>query len=352
MERIAEQTIHSPAAPMKPTSIDLSVVVPVFNEAARLPGVRTAFLGLASEQTRLIFVDDGSTDDSPSILQELSDSSPHISVVTAERNAGKGAAVASGVAAADTFGVVFMDADLATDLSCLETVRTLLATRDVVIGSRALPGTVLHGTSWKRSLAGGVFNSLVRMTTGLPYRDTQCGLKGFRTHVATLLFGLPVSDGFVFDVDVLQRADAFGFDVEELPVEWTERPGSSVSLTSHGLEMGMDLLRRRIRGVQPTGYLVALRVQHPPEDAMAVRRALGEYCGYGHSVVTAPDETHLFMPHRASRDLEPLTDAFTGCSAGKAQVVALSEREVIQLVRKASRFESGSTLPADVGDAP
>ncbi len=336
---------------MKPTPIDLSVVIPVFNEGARLPGVRTAFLGLASEQTRLIFVDDGSTDDSPSILQELSDSSPHITVVTAERNAGKGAAVASGVAVADTFGVVFMDADLATDVSCLETVRTLLATRDVVIGSRAVPGTVLHGTSWKRSLAGGVFNALVRMTTGLRYRDTQCGLKGFRTHVARLLFGLPVSDGFVFDVDVLHRADAFGFDVEEIPVEWTERPGSSVSLTSHGLEMGLELLRKWIRGVQPTGVLAALRVQHPPEDAMAVRRTLGEHCGHGDSVVTAPEEGYLFRPHLASRDLEPLTDTIAGSSAWKVEVVALSEREAIQLVCEASRFEAGSTMPADVGDA-
>jgi hypothetical protein len=116
---------------------------------------------------------------------------------------------------------------------------------DVAIGSREAPGAKVWRETFRRKLAGKAFNLLVRLATGLPYRDTQCGFKLFRRTAAEALFSLAECRGYCFDVEVLLLARRFNFVVKEVGIEWHDRSGSKVRLLRDGWRMLREL--REIR---------------------------------------------------------------------------------------------------------
>jgi dolichyl-phosphate beta-glucosyltransferase len=234
-----------------------TVVIPAFNEAARLPrtlgdlAARLAARVLDPLEVRqVLVVDDGSTDATATVAERHGRALPRFGVLRDDANRGKGHAVRRGLAAAGEAWVLTADADLATPWEeGAALARAALARGcDMVIGSRDLPGSVLAvRQSPVRERLGKLFNRFVRRLTGLPFRDTQCGFKLMRrAAVAPLLAGLAV-DRFAWDVELLLAARARGLAIVELPVRWEHREGSRVRLWRDGLEMVAAVLQARWR---------------------------------------------------------------------------------------------------------
>lgn len=207
----------------------VSVVLPVYDGASFLAETLRALVAhLASRDWRaeVIVVDDGSGDETAAIATAVAETSPlPVRVLRAERNEGKGAAVARGARAAAGAQIIFLDADLAYPPSEIDAVRAALcAGADVAIASRVHPDSryVIRPSFFRylytRHLAGRLFNALVRALLLPGLRDTQAGLKGFSAAAAAQLFAVPLPRGFSFDLGLLARARALGLRIAEVGV--------------------------------------------------------------------------------------------------------------------------------------
>ncbi|MGE0709969.1 MAG: glycosyltransferase [Planctomycetota bacterium] len=245
------------AAPPSPA---LTLVIPVYQGAAFLADTLReleAWLAGRPAPTELIFVDDGSRDDGAARIEAALDRLPGARLLRSPRNCGKGHAVRQGVLASRGAQVAFTDADLAYPP---EQVEVLLAAldrgADVAIADRSAPGSrVTLGADvlvyvWRRHLASRVFNRLTRLLLGIPYRDTQAGLKAFRGDVARALFQELELDGFAFDLELLALAHRRGLRVAEVPVVYRHLSEAST------IHLGQD-------------------ARHLLQDALEVRRRLG-----------------------------------------------------------------------------
>jgi len=220
---------------------ELSIVVPAFNEAARLPVTLEHLAGFAAAadwSVEVIVVDDGSTDATAACAEAAG-----ARVVRHQGNLGKGAAVRSGMLAARGSFRLLTDADLSTPID--EVYRLLVglaAGYDVAIGSRAVAGATLEvrQSRW-REAAGRLFNRLVRSLVLPGIRDTQCGFKLFTAAAAIAAFTPARLTGFAFDVEVLGNARRAGCRVVEVPVTWRNSSDSRVTLRS-GLRAFADLV--------------------------------------------------------------------------------------------------------------
>lgn len=245
----------------------LSIVIPARNEEHRLPrlfatlsngglqAVRRA--GLQVEE--ILVVDDSSSDRTAQLVAEQALLDPRVRLVRPARGRGKGAAVREGMLTVAAPWALVMDADLATPLDEIAALtRALEAGADVAIGSRGLAqSTIVVHQPRHRELAGKSFNLLVRLATGLRYRDTQCGFKLFRVATARPLFETQRTEGFAFDVEILLDARRRGLTVAEVPVRWVDDPLTRVRFARASVEMTLDLfritLRDRWRRMRPAG---------------------------------------------------------------------------------------------------
>ena len=233
-------------------STALSLVIPAFEEAGRLPRTLAsiaAALPRLADEVELIVVDDGSTDDTADLAERFAATAPlPVRVVRLGRNRGKGAAVAAGVAAARHPLVAFTDADSPYDLESLVPMLEALASGrcDVAIGARDLPESQINrGYGALRYLSGQTFSMMTWLAIGLPFRDSQCGLKAFRTDAAKRLFAMRTVDGFGFDFELLAAAVANGLRIERFPVRLTHDDDSRIALVRDSLRMTRDLLHVR-----------------------------------------------------------------------------------------------------------
>lgn len=230
------------------TEPELSVIIPAFNEEARLPRFLDAVLTfLAARNAEVIVVDDGSRDGTQRVVLERCAQHPNLRLIALERNCGKGAAVRTGMLAARGNLRLFADADGATAISELARLEAALGNGvQVAIGSREGTGTIVTASRLRRFL-GRWFNRAVRMGAISGIRDTQCGFKLFTAEATKKLFGLAREDGFAFDVEVLYLARKLGIGIAEVPVNWTEIAGSKVRLWRDGMRMLKSVLRIRAR---------------------------------------------------------------------------------------------------------
>lgn len=228
------------------SDVELSVIVPAYNEAAiiaRTISSVTRYLREHHPAAELIVVDDGSSDATLQILEELREENGLLRVLTCGTNRGKGYAVRLGVANSWGEHVAFFDADLSYPLEALEPGLALLRTgADVVVGSRdATPARAAYPVV--RRVATRVFNELVEQVLHLGVPDTQCGFKMFRGEVARRLFAALRLDGFSFDVELLYLARRWGLRVERLPIEMTHGSRSAVRLVRDGARMLRDVVK-------------------------------------------------------------------------------------------------------------
>ena len=226
--------------------VDLSVVVPCYNEAPRLrPTLERLQLHLddVGRPYEVIFVDDGSKDGTLPCLREAASSWPQAQVVALGVNAGKGRAVASGVRVSRGDVVLYSDADLSTPIEELDKLeRALRRGADVAFGSRSAAGGNPVARQLHRRIMGRLFNLVVRALLLPGFGDTQCGFKALRGEVARELFADLVTDGFAFDVEILWRAQCAGFHLEEVSVRWRDSGATRVSPVRHSLQMLRDVL--------------------------------------------------------------------------------------------------------------
>lgn len=230
----------------------LSIVIPAFNEEARLLSTLEAtcdFLERESPASEILVVDDGSTDSTSAIARDIllrHEVAAH--VITQPSNRGKGAAVRCGLLTATRPIGIFYDADLSTPLS--EVAKVIMPIvrdeADVVIGSRALDRSLIGDHQpWRREYAGRVFNFLVRRMTGLPFADTQCGFKAF--HLTRCRWSLEAArvDGFGFDVELLALASRAHLRCQEVAVRWNHREASKVHFLHDSVAMFRDVIALR-----------------------------------------------------------------------------------------------------------
>jgi dolichyl-phosphate beta-glucosyltransferase len=238
-----------PSRAVQPT-LDLSVVIPAYNEAARIAGTLErigAFLDGRPGASEIIVADDGSSDGTPQVAKAALPDDARLRVLALGRNQGKGAAVRAGVLAARGRRVLFSDADLSTPIEDLEVLEAALDQGSAVaIGSRALADSqVMVRQPWYRQTMGKVFNLLVQMLALPGIHDSQCGFKLFRHADTQRLFSAHRLPGFSFDVEILFLARKLGLGVAEVPVHWYDSPASRVHPVLDSARMLRDLLRLR-----------------------------------------------------------------------------------------------------------
>src|SRR5687768_8033569 len=234
-------------------SVSLSIVVPAYNEAARLGTTLPTildYLGRNVPESELIVVDDGSTDNTAAAAKEILSASERVrtSVLSYQSNLGKGRAVRLGLLASRGDVALFSDADLSTPIT--ETPKLvepiLRGECDLAFGSRALDRSLIGvHQPWRREQGGRVFNLIVRLATGLPFWDTQCGFKAFRMRACRPIIEGATIDRFGFDVELLYVAYRAGLRLKEIPVRWNHAEGSKVNVMSDSLAMLAEVGRIR-----------------------------------------------------------------------------------------------------------
>ena len=236
----------------------ISIVVPAYNEEARLPATLEkilAYLRLKDFSfAEVVVVDDGSKDGTAALVERERRKHPMIRLVVNPGNRGKGYTVRHGALEAKGEWILSTDADLSAPIEELDKLFDAVdhADAQVAIGSRALDRSLVGvHQSALRELSGRAFNVVMRGITGLPFHDTQCGFKLFRSDAARAIFPKQRLDGFSFDVEDLVIAKVLGFKAIEVPVVWNNVEGTKVS-TLAGLASFGALLSIRWRALTGT----------------------------------------------------------------------------------------------------
>ncbi len=235
--------------------VALSIVIPAFNEASRLPLYLAEIANYFEPQDishEIIVVDDGSHDSTAEVVGGFAAKNDNVKLVRLAANCGKGYAVKTGMLQAVGKLRLFADADGATPIIEWERLRKAVdAGADIAIGSRALRHKdCLVKAHRHRKVMGSIFNVLVKTFTMRGFKDTQCGFKLFTAESASTVFPLQRIDGFGFDIEVLYIGREKGYTLAEVPITWTDIKGSKVSLTLDSFRMFTDIFRVRLNDLR------------------------------------------------------------------------------------------------------
>jgi glycosyltransferase involved in cell wall biosynthesis len=233
----------------------LSLVIPAYNEQARLPYTLSqieAYVCREGLDCEVIVVDNGSRDATSAVVQQASLRFSALRLLRTDGR-GKGRAVRTGMLAADGAVVIFADADLSWQVEDLSRFLALVDERSpIVIGSREGAGARRIGEPMYRHLMGRAFNRVVQALAVPGIEDSQCGFKAFRADAARAVFSRQRIEGFGFDVEVLYLARRLGFGVRVVPLRWEHKENSRVAPVRDTLLMLSDVFSVRLnawRGV-------------------------------------------------------------------------------------------------------
>jgi dolichyl-phosphate beta-glucosyltransferase len=223
-----------------------SIVIPAYNEAARIAGALESVVGCIRSRgwfAEVVVVNDGSRDQTADIVRGFAARAPEIRLLENPGNCGKGYSVRHGLLEAFGEIVMFTDADLSAPIEEAEDLfAPLRVGADIAIGSRWLQRTrqTIRQPLY-RQLFGRCFNAVTRIVMGLPYADTQCGFKAFTRAAAQTIFQLQTIERWGFDPEILFIARKRGYEVVEVPVSWAHDERTRISYLKDGLRMLQDI---------------------------------------------------------------------------------------------------------------
>jgi glycosyltransferase involved in cell wall biosynthesis len=227
----------------------LSLVIPAFNEQARLPYTLSeieSYVRRAQIDSEVIVVDNGSNDATSVVVQQAASRFAGVRLLRTDRR-GKGLAVRTGILAARGDVVMFADADLSWSVEDLSRFIMLIGEQTpIVIGSREGHGARRIGEPLYRHVMGRVFNRIVQSLAVPGVEDSQCGFKALRGTVAYDIFRRQRIDGFGFDVEILYLAQRLGYPIKVVPLRWEHKQNSRVAPVRDTLLMLSDVLRVRL----------------------------------------------------------------------------------------------------------
>lgn len=238
----------------------LSIVIPVYNEEKRMHASLLKVVDYVkkngiSDNSEIIVVNDGSIDNTVSVINQFKEDYNFIKLVDYKDNKGKGYAVKKGVLSAKGDYILFMDTDLSTPLEEIaKVIRFLDMSYDLSIGSRGLKDSkiIIRQPIYRRTM-GKIFNLTVRLLLIKKIRDTQCGFKCFKKEVAREIFNQTKINGFCFDVEVLYIAQRKGYRIKEIPVKWYDFPDSKVGIFKDSLKMLIEIFK--IKFINKYGFI-------------------------------------------------------------------------------------------------
>lgn len=253
-----------------------SIVIPAYNEAARIAPTLEKILAYAAQQgwpAEVIVVNDGSKDNTSEVVREWTRRNPAVKLIENPGNRGKGYSVRNGMLHAQGDLLLFTDADLSSPIyEAGKLFAALENGADVAIGSRWV-NTALQTERQPlhRQLIGRIFNLLLRITLSLKYKDTQCGFKAFTSRAAAALFSRQRIERWGFDPELLFLANQLGFKVAEVPVEWAHDHRSKINPLRDGAKMFAEMLKIRWNSV--TGKYKAPHLPLPQAGSASERIA-------------------------------------------------------------------------------
>ena len=237
----------------------LTFVVPVYNEENRIVKTYPTILKKAEKiekrlgiKTTVIFVNDGSTDKTQTLVEELIDKDTKVNLLSYKKNKGKGYALKQGFKAASGEYIVFMDADLSTPLTYLEKfIKQIENKNTILIGSRKTKGAnVKKHQPWVREKLGQGFTLLSNIFLVWGISDFTCGFKMFPNKAGKKIFNKVTINRWGFDSEILFLAKKYGYKIKEIPVEWTNSEESKVNLKRDVLGSLKDIANIRLNNLK------------------------------------------------------------------------------------------------------
>jgi len=230
----------------------LSIIIPAFNEAGRLPSTLEQvghFLSTRRFTYEILVVENGSSDDTLHIAKSMVGKIKNLRVMH-EDIRGKGWAVRQGMLAAKGEYRFICDADLSMPIEdVLRFIPPQLPNVPIAIASREAPGAVRYDEPEYRHRIGRAFNFLVRILLLKGLNDTQCGFKCFRADAAKKIFPLVTIQGWTFDVEALFIGRKLGYEIHEVPIHWYYKAQSRVKVLRDSFQMGLDLIKIRLNHI-------------------------------------------------------------------------------------------------------
>lgn len=227
--------------------LDVSVVLPAYNEATKLEMAVSETAKALEEfacSYEILIAEDGSTDGTDRVAVELSDRHKFVKHLHAEKRLGRGAALKNAFKNCNGRILVYMDVDLATNIRQLKSLVKAVEEKefDFAIGSRMLSESKV-ARSQTRNTASKTYNFLVRAMLGSKVRDHQCGFKAFKREALLALLDEVAASHWFWDTELLVRASRKGYKIKEIPVEWKSRRETKVRLLKDSLSMGWQVVK-------------------------------------------------------------------------------------------------------------
>ena len=231
----------------KARAVDVSIIVPAYNEERRMRPFLTDFMKTVAKipSCEVLFVDDGSRDQTAAIFRTFARRAKNVNVISLKKNAGKGGAVIRGVFAAKGKKIIFIDIDGSIAPHEILAMIPLLNEYDVVVGSRAKKESIVK-QSLVRKMTSSLFNPYVNLLFQNHIGDHLCGFKGFKRAVARDLFGNIMDKRWLFDVEIFYHIRRKGYTLYELPITWINNDHSKMSVIEP-FRMGFKLIFLRLK---------------------------------------------------------------------------------------------------------